>query len=394
MDAFDTVIRSFAMRFGRPPSISARAPGRVNLIGEHTDYNEGLVFPAAVARYVTIVAAPNGSDEIRMYSTVYDSPAGFPVTAPASASLPAWARYPQGVAVGLAARGVRLRGLDLAIGGDLPIGAGLSSSAALEVASALVLEHGATAALSPRERALVCHEAEVSFVGVPSGIMDQFASSLARAGHALFLDCRTLETHHIPLPAELVLAVCDTGVRRTVGDSAYAARRRECDDAVQWLQTHGRRLRSLRDLTVNDLPAVADMPEPLGRRVRHVVTENTRVIQSARALEGADLAALREIFAASHRSLRDDYEVSSPELDAMAEAAGAAPGCLAARMTGAGFGGAVVALVRRGEQEQFSASAARGYQQRAGRGGGFFFSSAAGASSAVGILDGTVDIAE
>jgi galactokinase len=269
-----------------------------------------------------------------------------------------------------------LRGLDMAIGGDLPIGAGLSSSAALEVASALALEHEAHASLSPRDRALVCHEAEVSFVGVPCGIMDQFASSVAHAGHALFLDCRTLETHHIPLPAGLVIAVCDTGVRRAVGDSAYAARRRECGAALHWLRAHGRPIRSLRDLTVDDLPAVDDMPDPLGRRVRHVVTENARVVQSARAFEGGALAALRGIFSASHSSLRDDYDVSCPELDAMVETALEAPGCLAARMTGAGFGGAVVALVSREGDEQFFAAAARGYQRRVGREGMFFSSEA------------------
>jgi galactokinase len=373
----DELRQTFALRFGREASISVRAPGRVNLIGEHTDYNDGLVLPAAVARYVAIAAAPNGSDEIRLYSTVYDSVAKFPVAATASPSLPAWARYPQGVAAGLAVRGITLPGLDIAIGGDLPIGAGLSSSAALEVASALVFERGAGAGLSPRERALICHEAEVSYVGIPCGIMDQFASSLARAGHALFLDCRTLETHHIPLPAGLVIAVCDTGVRRAVGDSAYTDRRRECAAALQWLQVHRGRFRSLRDLTVDDLSVVDDMPEPLLRRVRHVVTENARVIESARALEGGNLSALKEIFAASHRSLRDDYKVSCPELDAMVEAALAAPGCLAARMTGAGFGGAVVALIRRDEEPEFSAAAANEYQRRVGREGTFFSSDAA-----------------
>lgn len=377
MEPMDPVMRSFAMRFGRAPSIVVRAPGRVNLIGEHTDYTGGLVLPAAVARYVTIAAATNESDEVRVYSAVYDSLVQFPASAPATPTLPVWGRYPQGVAVGLAARGIRLRGLDMAIGGDLPIGAGLSSSAALEVASALVLERGSGTGLSPRERALLCHEAESSFVGVPCGIMDQFASSLARAGHALFLDCGTLETHHIPLPGGVVIAVCDTVMRRAVGHSAYADRRRECAEALQWLRVHDRPLASLRDLTVDDLANAGDMPERYARRVRHVVTENVRVIESARALEGGDLAALREIFAASHRSLRDDYEVSSGELDAMVEAAVEAPGCLAARMTGAGFGGAVVALVRRGNEEPFFAETARGYRRRTGREGTFFASDAA-----------------
>ena len=367
----------FARVFGRVPAFRVRAPGRVNLIGEHTDYNAGLVLPAAVARYVTIVADRSESDGIRLHSTLHDGRAEFPVAAPGAPVLPAWARYPQGVAVGLAVRGVSLRGMDAVIGGDLPIGAGLSSSAALEVASALALEHSAGVTLSARERARVCHEAEVSFVGVPCGIMDQFASSLAREGHALFLDCRSLETHHLPLPPDLVIAVCDTGVRRRVGDSAYARRRQECATAVQWLQARGHDVRSLRDVTIDDLAELEAVPEPLLRRLRHVVTENARVIESARALEGAESTALREIFLASHRSLRDDYEVSCPELDAMVDAALDAPGCLAARMTGAGFGGAVVALVRRDEEERFLAAVAERYRQRSHRPGMFFTSAAA-----------------
>lgn len=371
----------FAVRFGRAPTVSARAPGRVNLIGEHTDYNEGLVLPAAVARYVTIVAALNGTDRIRLYSATYDALAEFPLAAPEAAALPVWARYPQGVAAGLAARGVRLRGLDAAIGGDLPIGAGLSSSAALEVAAALVLERAAGVDLAPRERALLCYEAEVSFVGVPCGIMDQFASCLARAGHALFLDCRRLEAHHVPLPADVVIAVCDTGIRRSVGASAYAERRRECAAAVEWLRSRRGDLRSLRDLSVDDLRIVAGLADPLRRRVRHVVTENARVVEAAQALERGEVSRLREVFTASHRSLRDDYDVSCPELDAMAEAALGAPGCLAARMTGAGFGGAVVALVRRHERDRFLAAAELAYRRSGYRPGPLFTVDAASGAS-------------
>jgi galactokinase len=190
--------------------------------------------------------------------------------------------------------------------------------------------------------------------------MDQFACVLARAGHALFLDCRSLNTHHIPLPRALVIAVCDTGVHRALQRSAYSARYDECAAALQWLQGRGETISLLRDLTVEDLLRTKEMPEPLARRVRHVVTENDRVVQTARALEGGDLDALREIFVASHRSLRDDYEVGTPELDVMAEAALDAPGCLAARMTGAGFGGAVVALVRR----EHAAAFLRGVENR------------------------------
>ena len=367
---------TFTRVFGHGPVFRAQAPGRVNLIGEHTDYTGGLVLPAAIARSITVAAAPNGTDTIRLYSAAYDSLADFPGAAPAVPALPAWARYAQGVAVGLASHGIALLGLDAVVGGDLPIGAGLSSSAAFEAAAALVFEHAAGRHLPPRDLALVCHDAEVSFVGVPCGIMDQFACILAQAGHALFLDCRTQETHHIPLPGTLVIAVCDTGTHRALHRSAYSARHEECAAALRWLQDRGQAIASLRDLTVEDLTQTQAMPDPLGRRVRHIVTENDRVVQTARALEGGDLPALREIFAVSHRSLRDDYEVGADELDAMADAALGAPGCLAARMTGAGFGGAVVALVRREDAAAFLLEVEERYRATGFDPGGLFISPA------------------
>ena len=372
---------AFAARFGTQPSIAASVPGRVNLIGEHTDYNDGLVMPVAVDRYVRIVAAPNGEDRIRLYASAYEERAEFPVDAPEEAAVPRWARYPQGVAVNLGNHGVRLAGVDALIGGDLPIGSGLSSSAALEVATSLVLEQTAGGPLRPRERALLCHQAEVEFVGVPCGIMDQFAVSLCRRGHALFLDCRSRETHHIPLPPDVVLAVCDTGIRRSLEDSGYATRRRECEDAVRRLRTRRPGITSLRDVTMDDLSLLDELPPPLDRRARHVVTENARVIAAARALEGGHPEHLRNIFGDSHRSLRDDYEVSCPELDAMVAAALDAPGCIAARMTGAGFGGAVIALVRRKERHPFLEAAASIYRQRTNRSGVCFTSEAAGGAA-------------
>jgi galactokinase len=371
-----TVADRFRDRFGRSPEVRAVAPGRVNLIGEHTDYNDGLVLPAAIDRSVTIAAARTGDGRIRFHAEAFEAAAEFAAGAPARAALAGWARYPQGVAVELAARGIALAGLDALIAGTLPIGAGLSSSAALETAASLVLEHAAGVSLSPRERALLCHRAEVRFVGVPCGVMDQVAVGLGRAGHALFLDCRSLETHHIPLPRAVVLAVCDTGVRRALGESAYAQRREECAEALALLRRRAG-LQSLRDLTADDLPLLAALPAPLDRRVRHVVTENARVVAAARALEGGDLAALGVIFRDSHRSLRDDYAVSVPELDAMVAAALESPGCIAARMTGAGFGGAVVALVRREDADTFPGRVAAAYRERTGRGGAVFITEAA-----------------
>src|SRR5438552_9545277 len=363
--------------FGTQPDFVAGAPGRVNLIGEHTDYNDGLVLPAAIDRHVFIAARRNGSPRVRLAAAAFEGRVEFPCDDPGRPVLPAWARYPQGVAVKLLARGISVHGLDAAIAGDLPIGAGLSSSAALEVASALVLEAAGDHALPARDRALVCHAAEAEFVGVPSGIMDQFASALCRRGHALFLDCRSLETHHIPLGASLAIAVCDTGTARSLAGSAYAQRRRECTDAVLALQKTGMKIASLRDVTADDLPRVERLPEPLVRRARHVVTENARVVEMATLLESGQPAGLADVFAASHRSLREDYEVSSRELDAMVDAALASPGCIAARMTGAGFGGAVVALVQRAAADAFLAATAAGFQKRTGRAGRLFMTEAA-----------------
>jgi len=373
----ESLTRVFAARFGGEPTILAAAPGRVNLIGEHTDYNDGLVLPAAIDRSVVIAARPTGIPRVRLAATAFEGRAEFSTDAPGAASLPPWARYPQGVAVKMAERGEPLAGVDAVITGDLAIGAGLGSSAALEVASALVLEATSGHPLPPRERALLCRAAEVEFVGVPCGIMDQFASTLCRQGHALFLDCRSQETHHIPLGGDVVIAVCDTGVARTLAASAYAERRRECQRAVAALQAAGLRIQSLRDVTPEQLPLVDRLDEPMRRRARHVVSENARVVEAARRLEGAQRDALREVFYASHRSLRDDYEVSCPELDAMVDAALEAPGCIAARMTGAGFGGSVVALVLRAKAQAFLGDASDGYRRRTGREGTFFVTEAA-----------------
>lgn len=372
---------AFAAHFRRPPTISVKVPGRVNLIGEHTDYNEGLVLPAAISRYIRVAAAQNGTNKIRLRSAAYSDSAEIHTESPGQSPVPSWARYPQGVAVKLVERGMPLAGLDAVITSDLPIGSGLSSSAALEVAASITFERAAGSHLSPRVRALICHEAEEEFVGVPSGIMDQFAVSLCRRGHALFLDCRSQQTHHIPLPAGIVIAVCDTGVRRNLSDSHYAMRRRECQEAVRWFQSRGRRISALRDLSVEDLPLAEEMRDSLRRRVRHVVTENARVLATASALEGGEAGRLREIFAASHQSLRDDYEVSSHELDTMMDAALASPGCLAARMTGAGFGGSVVALIAAKHSREFLESVSAEYRSRGEREGTFFVSEAAEGSS-------------
>ncbi len=375
---------SFARHFGGEPALHSQAPGRVNLIGEHTDYNDGLVLPAAIDRHVRLAVRPNTSRTVRLYSIAFDAFAEFSLDRGERLSGPPWALYVQGVVRELVHREIPLIGMDAVIGGDLAIGAGLSSSAAFELATALALEGVSGRPMPARENVVLCRAAEVEYVGVPCGIMDQFASALCRRGHLLFLDCRPLETHHIPLGKDLVIAVCDTGVRRTLAASPYHVRRRECLEAIDALRGSGRPIQSLRDLTLADLPLLEQLPAPLGRRARHVVTENARVVATARLITGGSLEGLRDLLSASHHSLRDDYEVSCLELDAMVDAAVMAPGCVGARMTGAGFGGAVVALVRRAEQDAFLQAVAADYLRRTGRPGAFFFTDAVDGAAILG----------
>lgn len=380
-EGFSQVDRMLGDRFGAPPHYHIRAPGRVNLIGEHTDYNEGFVLPAAVDRYVVIAAAPADDRVIRLLSTAFSGEASLPADRPEAATVPPWARYVQGVALELRRAGVVLCGLHGVIGGDLPVGAGLSSSAALEVGTALALLAAAGADRDRREIATLSRRAEEEFVGVRCGIMDQFTVALARRGHALFLDCRTLESDYLPLPAALALVVCDTGVRRALGDSAYNVRRRECDEAVERLRAVRPDVRALRDLGPQDLDVAAGLPDPLRRRVRHVAMENARVRAAVAALRRGEAGALGRLLDSSHASLRDDFEVSTPELEAMVEAARSAPGCLGARLVGAGFGGSVLALVERAAAPAFVAAARDAYRRTIQREGTFLVCEAAGAAA-------------
>ena len=354
--------RTFRERFDAWPVFRVQAPGRVNLIGEHTDYNEGFVLPAAINRYVRLVARPTRAPVIRFYSAHFAEEIVLSVDHPDKDGVARWGRYLQGVAAFLQRAGVRLHGMDGVVGGDLPIGAGLSSSAAVEVASALALLHATGAARTLRDTALLAQRAEVEFVGVQCGIMDQFTVALAHPGHALFLDCRTLEVDHVPLPSSVVLVVCDTGVRRSLALSAYNERRRECAHAVERLQPLRPGIGALRDLSPGDLALVERLAEPMRKRARHVITENRRVLDAVASLRRGHLETVGRLLTASHASLRDDFEVSVPALEAMVAAAKGAPGCLGARMTGAGFGGAVLALVERVAVEAFVATTASAYQ--------------------------------
>src|SRR4051812_3858224 len=319
----------FARVFGAPPEVLVRSPGRVNLIGEHTDYNDGWVLPAAIELGVTAAAAPRDDGRVRFASLQKDADDG-------------WLAYPEGVLWALRSDGIEIPGADVLVDADVPEGAGLSSSAALEIAVALALLGIAGASLEPQRLALACQRAESEVVGVPSGLMDQFASVFGRAGHALLLDTRTLEREWLPLPLEpagLALVVVDTGVAHSLRESGYGERRATCEEAARALG-----LPALRDATGGDVERTKSLlGERAARLVRHVVSENGRVLETAELLRAGRLAELGPLLSASHASLRDDFEVSSPELDVAVDAARRG-GALGARMIGGGFGGAGLLL--------------------------------------------------
>jgi galactokinase len=334
----------------------------VNLIGEHTDYNEGFVLPFALSQGVRAAASRRGDGMLELRSRqAPGEPAAVPLTALAPGSVTGWAAYPAGAAWALAKTGLPIRGTSVAIDADLERGAALSSSAALECATALALTelHGLSV---PRpELAAIARRAENEFAGIPTGIMDQSASLLCQAGHALLLDCRSGETSDVPfdLPAAgLVLLVIDTRVRHALSDGRYAARRRDCEEAARALGVS-----ALRDVT-DDPGALDKIADPvLRRRARHVVTENHRVLATVVLLRAGDIAGCAPLLSASHRSLRDDFEISWPQADAAVDAALAA-GALGARMTGGGFGGSIIALARARTSADVQASVRDAFARR------------------------------
>ena len=343
-----------------------RAPGRVNLIGEHTDYNDGFVMPAAIGLEIRLAILP--TDDRRVVVTLDDTgeTKGFDLDA-IGPPTKTWIDYVAGTAWALAAAGRPMTGFRGLLASNLPRGAGLSSSAALEMAAALALL-GPDGAGPPEARALAGRQAENAYVGVQSGVMDQFASAAGVADHAILLDCRSLEWRPVPLPLrDCALVVCHSGSSRRLDTSAYNERRAECDRAVAAIATLYPAVRSLRDVDPAMLEAARDrMDEVAARRARHVVEENARVLDTEQALEAGDLAEVGRLFAASHASLRDLFEVSSPELDALVEIAASTEGVVAARLTGAGFGGSTINLVRRDRVIAFRSAIERDYPVRTG----------------------------
>jgi galactokinase len=359
----------FLVRFGRLPTALALAPGRVNLIGEHTDYNEGLVLPCAIDRATAVIAAPRSDARVRVVSQHQRGEVVFELGELSRAG--DWADYVRGPAFALQEAGHRLRGADLAVASDVPLGAGLSSSAALGVAVTLALARISEVPLTPRTAADLTHRAENHFVGIDCGILDPYASALAEPDRALRIDCRTREVAALPLPSSAVWLVADSGAQRALASAGYRERVAECAAALAAAQRAGIAppgARALRDLGSSDLPALeAALSGPLLRRARHVIRENARVDAFAAALGAGDLAAAGALMRASHASLRFDYAVSTRALDVLCAIADATPGCHGSRLTGAGFGGCTVHLVeasaagevQRALEEAFAAQLAR-----------------------------------
>ncbi len=382
-----TLRSAFRQFFHTDPEVVVRAPGRVNLIGEHTDYNDGFVLPIAIDRAVWIAASPCSSHLGTIASLDFGQSATFRITevqpgsragwigyptphatgAGPAASAPGWAAYPAGVAWSLREAGCALSGIDAVFTSDVPIGAGLSSSAAVEVAFATTWQRLAGFSLRKSDLARLCQRAENEFVGVKCGIMDQTISAMGRAGHALLLDCRDLSTQHVPLPAGYAVVVGDTRVERLLAGSAYNERWAQCEAAVRVLGRRDPSIRALRDVTPEFLSRYADdLPEVVRKRARHVVSENARVLESVEALKRGDVERFGQAMIASHASLRDDYEVSCRQLDVMVEAMLRVEGVVGARMTGAGFGGCAVSLVRQGAVERFLSEVPAAYTAATG----------------------------
>ena len=357
----------FAYRFGRAPTVS-RGPGRVNLIGEHTDYNDGFVMPAAL-EFATLTAASRRPDRrLQIYSMIMDETREFDLDSPPAGPSGDWSDYVLGVALMLEGSGRTLSGADLIIWSDVPIGAGLSSSAALEVscAHALLTESGLP--FDPIEIAQLCQRAENDFVGMRCGVMDQYISCCGVAGHALLIDCRSLESRHVAIAPNLRLLIANSRVRHQHAGGEYNLRREACEEGVRLLSRYLGPIRALRDVTPKQLESKRrKLPELIYRRCRHIVTENARVLEAERALEAGDFVACGRAMNASHVSMRDDFEITCPEVDMLAGLAQNVKGVYGSRMTGGGFGGCTISLLEEWAIDKASQMLTDGYRIAMGR---------------------------
>ncbi len=384
----DGLSRLFRQLYQSTPRLF-RAPGRVNLIGEHTDYNDGFVLPMAIDRDTVVAASRRSDRRVRVFSANADESFEFDLDSPGPAPRRIWLDYVEGVARALESRGARLSGADLALESNVPEGAGLSSSAALEISVGLALLEVSGQAVDRRSLALAGQQAEHEYVGAKVGIMDQFIAVFGKPGHALLIDCRLLETSAIAMNLpETAIVVCDTRVKHSLASSEYNRRRAECELGVKLLSASLPGIRALRDVTVEQFKEHEHiLPEPVRSRCRHVITENARTVEAAQSLSAGDLKRLGVLMRASHNSLRDDYEVSCYELDLLVEIAGSIDGVAGARMTGGGFGGCTVNLVNRDSLETFASKISEQYLKAKHMKPGIYIVEASGGASEIQTAD-------
>jgi galactokinase len=357
--------QTFETYFNAKPKFMVRAPGRVNLIGEHTDYNDGFVLPMAIDREVCIALNPRDDDTTRLFSLDLKTDSVFNLHSLHPSN--GWDAYPQGVANELIKAGYEIKGFDGIITGDVPRGAGLSSSAAVELATAKAFSVVSGFEWDAVQMAKLSQKAENEWVGVNSGIMDQMASAVCKEGFALFLDCRSLEFQHVPLPENLSVVILDTSTRRGLVESAYNERRSQCEEAAKWFG-----VKALRDVKLDsetwkvESGKMKEERELVFKRARHVISENERVLEAIQAMKDGNVKRLGELFNQSHQSLRNDFEVTNDALNIIVECAREQMGCYGARMTGAGFGGCAVALVNENDVEAFVKNVTAAYRLRSG----------------------------
>lgn len=358
----------FETRFGGAPELIVRAPGRVNLIGEHTDYNAGFVLPAAIDRATFIAASPRSDRRVLVVAADLHEEDEFSLEHIERSGIRPWSNYIRGMVRALLVAGHEIGGANLMVASSVPRGAGLSSSAALEVATGYVFQIFHKLNILGDELALMAQATENHFVGVNCGIMDQFIVTLGQANHALMIDCRDLSYQAVPVPTNAAIVICDSHIERSLAASAYNQRRAECEQAVELLKVHLPGIKALRDVTSQQLEKYGHvLPAVVRQRARHVISENERVITGANALRSGDIGEFGRLMNASHASLRDDYAVSIPEMDSLVASAQRVSGCHGSRLTGAGFGGCTVSLVDVDSVERFRHEVAANYLASTGR---------------------------
>jgi galactokinase len=373
MSPRENALRAYQERFSGQPQFLARAPGRVNLLGEHVDYNDGFVLPAAIDRATWVAFSPSASGQSSLVAADFSETTAFTTESlaekaqPNGDPLPEWALYPAGVAWALQEAGLAIPAMQAVFASEIPRGSGLSSSASIEMAFGVAWSALGGWSLPPMRLALLGQKAENQYVGVNCGIMDQFSSACGEKGRLLLLDCRSLDYRSLPLPEQALIVVADTSVRRKLSSGGYNERRSACEEAVHLLSQHLEGIKTLRDISPERFNRLCHLlPELVEKRARHVVEEIERTRRAIPLLEQGRLVEFGDLMNACHASLRDLYEVSTPELDAMVQIAQALPGCYGARLTGAGFGGCTVNLVERGQVVSFAGDLGLEYERRTG----------------------------